>query len=98
MAKERIKNVTIPIYNQETLDRLMQHFPEAYSREETLSRLLDAYDQKDDQQDTALLVQKLFALLPTDYHEDPANGLPRGFYGRAKPYYGRGTFYYGFAK
>lgn len=70
MAKERIKNVTIPIYNQETLDRLMQHFPEAYSREETLSRLLDTYDQKDDQQDTALLVQKLFALLPTDYHED----------------------------
>lgn len=70
MAKERIKNVTIPIYNQETLDRLMQHFPEAYSREETLTRLLDAYDQKDDQQDTALLVQKLFALLPTDYHED----------------------------
>lgn len=73
MAKERIKNVTIPVYNQETLDRLTQHFPEAYSREDTLIQLLDAYDRKDSQSDVALSVKSIFALLPKEYQKDTTN-------------------------
>lgn len=41
MAKERLKNVTIPVYTQQTLDRLNQLFPEGFSKEETLNALLD---------------------------------------------------------